>query len=168
MDRSKETFYKTPKSVFSIYHKLHRRPFNATKYSAFQVSHRLKESRSYKIQVWNITHHTIHSHITYEFEVLQYIKYYNDCFYFFLFLINVSQCVKSKASPLFTPPCLIMPWWKVSNILIFLSYLLSLKNIKRWTKGSVLQKKRKEKKINKEIQKKNLKANVFIPVCVFF
>ena len=142
-----------------------RRSCKAAKYSVFQVSHQLKESKS---GTSHITHHTIHSHITYEFEVLQYIKYYNDCFYFFLFLINVSQCVKSKASPLFTPPCLIMPWLKVSNILIFLSYLLSLKNIKRWTKGSVLQKKRKEKKINKEIQKKNLKANVFIPVCVFF
>ena len=35
---------------------------------------RLKESRSYKIQVWNITHHTMHSHIIYEFDVLHNIK----------------------------------------------------------------------------------------------
>ena len=37
----------------------------------------------------HITHHTIHSHITYEFEVLQNIRDNNECFckkkYLFLF-----------------------------------------------------------------------------------
>ena len=72
MDRSKETCYKATKSVFSIYHKLHRRPCKAAKHSAFQVSHQLNKSRSYKIQVWNITHLTL-------FNILTYYNN-NDCF----------------------------------------------------------------------------------------
>ena len=76
MDPSKKTFNKTTKSVFSIYHKLLRRPCKAAKYSAFQVSHRPKSQDLTKFQsgTSHVTHHTIHSHITYEFEVLQNIK----------------------------------------------------------------------------------------------
>ena len=83
MNRSKETCYKTTKSLFSIYHKLHRRPCKTAKYSAFQVSHRLKESRPYKIHVWNITHHASYNTLTYikyEFEVLQNIRVKMICF----------------------------------------------------------------------------------------
>ena len=76
MDWYKETCYGTTKSVLRINHKLHRRSCKAAKYSAFQVSHQLKESKS---GTSHTTHHTIHSHITREFEVLQNIKDNNDC-----------------------------------------------------------------------------------------
>ena len=61
----------------------------------------------FKSRNLHITHHTIHSHITYKFKVLQNIRENNNCF-----------CKK--------------------------------KNIKSWTKFSVLQKKRKRKKNNKK------------------
>ena len=82
MDRSKETCYKTTKSVFRIYHRLHRRPCKAAKYSACQVSHGLKESRSYKIQVWNITHNASSNTLTYYILIYGFTKYKdnNDCF----------------------------------------------------------------------------------------
>ena len=48
-------------------------------YCAFPVS-KSQDLTKFKSKTPHITHHTIHSHNTYEFEVLQNIKDDNDCF----------------------------------------------------------------------------------------